>query len=91
MLQAALYPGLFRNAIYHSGSYSPGMESGIKNQGFDDDLLQIAIYDKTGVDDGEIYWLEGFETIRATGETYTFTLPAERGKEIHLFAFFLEK
>ena len=27
MLRAALYPGLFRNAIYHSGSYSPGMES----------------------------------------------------------------
>ena len=28
---------------------------GYKNQGFDDDLLQIAIYDKTRVDDGEIY------------------------------------
>ena len=54
MLRAALYPGLFRNAIYHSGSYSPGMES------------------------------------RATG-AYTFTLPAERGKEIHLFAFFKNK
>jgi hypothetical protein len=66
------------------------MESRYKNQGFDDDLLQIAIYDKTRVDDGEIYWLEGFETIRATGE-YTFTLPAERGKEIHLFAFFKNK
>lgn len=63
---------------------------GYKNQGFDDDLLQIAIYDKTRVDDGEIYWLEGFETIRATG-AYTFTLPAERGKEIHLFAFFKNK
>ena len=49
--------------------------------------MLTTIYDKTRVDDGEIYWLEGFETIRATGE-YTFTLPAERGKEIHLFAFF---
>ena len=46
---------------------------GYKNQGFDDDLLQIAI-----------------ETIRATG-AYTVTLPAERGKEIHLFAFFKNK
>lgn len=45
--------------------------------------MLTTIYDKTRVDDGEIYWLEGFETIRATG-AYTFTLPAERGKEIHL-------
>lgn len=52
--------------------------------------MLTTIYDKTRVDDGEIYWLEGFETIRATGE-YTFTLPAERGKEIHLFAFFKNK
>lgn len=52
--------------------------------------MLTTIYDKTRVDDGEIYWLEGFETIRATG-AYTFTLPAERGKEIHLFAFFKNK
>ncbi len=30
--------------------WNPGYE----NQGFDDDLLQIAIYDKTRVDDGEM-------------------------------------
>ena len=72
MLRAALYPGLFRNAIYHSDLIRLEWNPGYKNQGFDDDLLQIAIYDKTRVDDGEIYWLEGFETIRATG-AYTFT------------------
>ena len=65
-------------------------DAGYENPGFRDDLLQIAIYDKTRIDDGEIYWLEDCGTIRNTGE-YTFTLPAGRGEEIHLFAFFKNK
>ncbi len=65
-------------------------DSKYEKPGSSKDLLQIAVYDKTRIDDCEIYWLEGCETTRDAGE-YTFTLPSERGGEIHLFAFFKDK
>ena len=57
---------------------------GYKNQGFDDDLLQIAIYDKTRVDDGEIYWLEGFEPYGLQEHIPLLSRPKEVKRSIYL-------
>lgn len=61
-----------------------------EGEGYDSDLLQVAVYDKSKMKGSPVYWLEEAEASRSEGAC-DFLLPEKGGDEIHLFVFFRSK